>query len=103
MKLETLPFREVLDRTEEVFEAVIVVGQRAKQINSRRAAEQVINEEELPEDEFAVPSGPYEDYEEQDKSNTLAMTDFLSDQLKWRYAPLETEEDGEKPGAKPEF
>lgn len=91
MKLETLSFQEILSRTPDIFEAVTVLGQRAIQITARRAAQQVVGEEDYLEDEYAVEELPEEnDYVEEDKVTVLAMQDFMEKRLEWRY----TEKDG---------
>ena len=93
MKLETLSFQEILGHTPDVFEAVVVAGQRARQINSRRAAERVDFTEEYPEEDYA-PMEPIdeEDYIEEEKSTVMAMDDFLGKRLDWRYVEDEGEE-----------
>ncbi len=86
MKLETLSFQEILSRTPDIFEAVTVLGERATQINARRAAEQVVGEEEFLEDEYGIEELPEEnDYVEEDKATVLAMQDFMEKRLEWRY------------------
>jgi DNA-directed RNA polymerase subunit K/omega len=93
MKLETLSFQEILNHTPDVFEAVVVAGQRARQINARRAAERVEFEEEYLEDEYTpMEIIDDEDYVEEAKSSTLAMQDFLESRLNWRYVEPENDE-----------
>ncbi len=41
MKVETLSFQAILKRVPDIFEAVVVAGERAGQIYGRRAAERV--------------------------------------------------------------
>ncbi|UCH10658.1 MAG: DNA-directed RNA polymerase subunit omega [Fidelibacterota bacterium] len=93
MKLETLSFQEILGHTPDVFEAVVVAGQRARQINARRAAERVDFTEEYPEEDY-LPVEPIDedDYIEEDKSTVLAMEDFLGERLEWRFVEDEGED-----------
>ncbi|MFC1535654.1 hypothetical protein ACFL32_00665 [Candidatus Neomarinimicrobiota bacterium] len=93
MKLETLSFQEILNYTPDVFESVMVAGQRARQINARRAAERIEFEEEYLEDEY-IPMEVIddEDYVESAKSNVLAMQDFLEGILNWRYVEPESDD-----------
>ncbi len=95
MKLETLSFQEILAHTPDIFEAVTVLGLRASQITARRAAQQVVGEEDYLEDEYAIEELPEEnDYVEEDKVTVVAMQDFMEKRLKWRY----TEKDsGDEP------
>ena len=97
MKVETLSFQEILRHTPDVFEAVVVAGQRARQINTRRAAERIDFSEEYPEEDYA-PLDPIsdEEYVEEEKSSVLAMEDFLNDHLTWRYVTQEGEDDAEE-------
>ena len=97
MKLSTLSFQEILGHTPDVFEAVVVAGHRASQINARRAAERIDFSEEYPEEDYLpVELIDEEEYVEEDKSSVLAMEDFLGGSLEWRYVDRESEEDGEK-------
>jgi len=92
MKLETLSFQEILGHTPDVYEAVVVAGHRARQINTRRAADRIDFSEEYPEEDYLIVEPVDEDeYVEEEKSSVLAMDDFLSDQLEWRYVEQESE------------
>lgn len=97
MKVETLSFQDILKHTPDVFEAVVVASQRARQINARRAAEQADFEDEYSEEDYPLVSSVDEDaYVEEEKSTVLAMEDFLSDRLNWRYFEPESEETSEE-------
>ncbi|MFB0516064.1 MAG: DNA-directed RNA polymerase subunit omega [Candidatus Neomarinimicrobiota bacterium] len=97
MKLETLSFQEILKRTPDVFEAVVVASHRARQINARRAAERIDFSEEYPEDEYAVPEPVDEEgFVEEEKSSVLAMEDFLDGHLNWRYVDRDNEVEAEE-------
>ena len=93
MKVETLSFQEILKRVPDIFEAVVVAGQRAAQINARRAAERVEYEIDEYEEDYPMMDEIDEDYEELDKSITMAMGDFMKDNLNWRYASLDEDEE----------
>lgn len=97
MKVVTLSFQEILGHTPDLFEAVVVAGHRARQINTRRAAERIDFIEEYPEEDYPV-SEPVdeEEYVEEEKSSTLAMEDFLGNRLSWRYIDRESEEPAEE-------
>ena len=97
MKVETLSFQEILKHTPDVFEAVVVASHRARQIYARRAAEYADFEEEYIEEDYPLVNTVDEDaYVEEEKATILAMEDFMSDRLNWRYADQENEEDPEK-------
>ncbi len=99
MKVETLSFQEILSHTPDIFEAVVVAGHRARQINSRRVAERVDFEDEYVEEDYQIISPVDEDaYVEEEKSTVLAMDDFMNDRLSWRYFDPASEEASEEPG-----
>lgn len=87
MRIKTLAFQEILQNTEDAYEAVVVLSQRSEQINTRRMAERASMEEDVYEEEDFNISEPIEnpDYVEEEKVIVLAMEDFLSENLKWRY------------------
>lgn len=89
MAIEPLSIRDMEERTKDVYEAVVVMTQRAKQIIHERLVEKALNME--GEEEFsALDPAPEEknpeDYVELDKSTSIAINDFLSDKIKWHYS-----------------
>ena len=91
MKIETLSFQEVLKHTPDIFEAVVVLSQRAKQINARRVAENTLGEEDFIEEEFPLEGHTVnEDYVEEEKSGVISMADFLGNRLTWHFAKKDT-------------
>ena len=100
-KMETLSFQDLLKRTEDIFEAVSVLGQRGRQVINRRAAERMLLEQDEPEDEFEESTEPLvenEDYVEEEKETVVAMQDYLGKKLTWRYSSADEQEDGEGTG-----
>ena len=97
MRIRTLAFQELLQNTEDAFEAVVVLSQRSEQINTRRMAERANLEEDVYEEEEFSMSEPVEnpDYVEEEKCNVLAMEDFQDGGLKWRYTSKDDESAGE--------
>lgn len=99
MKVETLSFQEILKRTPDIFEAVVVLGQRALQINARRSAERQVLEEDYFEEEDPMEEAVEDpDYVEEDKSTVLAMEDFFDKRLTWNYPEEERADADNKPG-----
>ena len=96
MNLETLTFQEILRRAPDIYEAVVVAGQRSRQIHARRAAERVEVEVEDIEEDYPMMDDINEDYEEQEKATVLAMGDFMGDNLTWRF--VDEDEDKPDPG-----
>ncbi|MEE8340493.1 MAG: hypothetical protein V3R52_00170 [Candidatus Neomarinimicrobiota bacterium] len=88
MALEPISIRDLEEKTKDVFEAVVVMTRRSKQILHQRLVDKAINEEE-GEELSALDPVPEEkdpdDYIEQDKPSTLAINDFMSGRVKWHY------------------
>ena len=85
MALEPLSIRQMESRTSDVYEAVVVMSKRAKQVLRNRIVEDKIDSMEEVEmgvyDEI-IEKKP-EDYEELDKVTTVAVNEFISGDLKW--------------------
>ncbi len=102
MKVETLSFQEILKRTPDIFEAVVVLGQRALQINARRAVERQVLEEDYFEEEYPPEEAVEDpDYVEEDKATVLAMEDFFDKRLIWNYPKEEKVNDDDNAVKKP--
>ena len=87
MALEPLSIKNMEEKTSDIFEAVIVMSKRAKQILGNRIVEEMIESTEEEELEMGVydqieEKNP-EDYEELDKVTTVAGNEFISGDLKW--------------------
>ena len=85
MALEPLSIRQMESRTSDVYEAVVVMSKRAKQVLSNRImAEMMVSTEEVEMGVYdqVIEKNP-EDYEEQDKATTVAVNEFIDGDLKW--------------------
>jgi DNA-directed RNA polymerase subunit K/omega len=93
MGLEPISFREMEKQTEDIYEAVIVMALRAKQLLRDRLVAQTMKE--AAEDEFGVfdqvPEVDPDAYEEQEKVTSIATKEFLNGELSW-YFPSEEED-----------
>ena len=98
MRVKTMAFQELLQDTEDAYEAVVVLSQRSEQINTRRMAERANLEEDVYEEEEFSMSEPVEnpDYVEEEKCIVLSMEDFLNKNLKWRYTSKDDETAGDE-------
>ena len=89
MSVETIHFRDMDDKSEDIFEAAIVIGKRARQIITERIARNEIvtfdREAELEETEFSAEEEPEREYIEMTKATTEALAEFLNDELEWSY------------------
>ena len=75
------------EKTSDIFEAVIVMSKRAKQILSNRIVEEIIESNEEEELEMGVYDQIEEknpdDYEELEKVTTEAVNEFFDGDIKW--------------------
>ena len=87
MALEPLSIKNMEEKTSDIFEAVIVMSKRAKQILSNRIVEEIIESNEEEELEMGVydqieEKNP-EDYEELEKVTSEAVNEFFDGDIKW--------------------
>ena len=87
MALEPLSIKNMEEKTSDIFEAVIVMSKRAKQILGNRIVEEMIESTEDEELEMGVydqieEKNP-EDYEELEKVTTEAVNEFFDGNIKW--------------------
>jgi DNA-directed RNA polymerase subunit K/omega len=94
MAIKPVSLRKIEDKSKNIYEAVVVMSKRARQINQERFEEQVIEEsEELELDVLdELPDIKPEDYVEKEKVTTKAMDEFLEGKVNWRVLD-DTEED----------
>ena len=94
MSLKPLSFREIEEQTDDIYEAVVVMERRAKQILRDRLVEKIIKEEESREmgvfDEVPDEIDP-ETYQEVEKVTTVAIEEFINGDLTWHKYPQDSE------------
>ena len=94
MSLKPLSFREIEEQTGDIYEAVVVMERRAKQILRDRLVERIIKEEESREmgvfDEVPDEIDP-ETYQEVEKVTTVAIEEFINGDLTWHKHPKDPE------------
>ncbi len=94
MSLKPLSFRELEEQTGDIYEAVVVMERRAKQILRDRLVEKIIKEEESREmgvfDEVPDEIDP-ETYQEVEKVTTVAIEEFINGGLTWHKYPQDLE------------
>ncbi|MAX30767.1 MAG: hypothetical protein CMG12_00280 [Candidatus Marinimicrobia bacterium] len=94
MSLKPLSFREIEEQTGDIYEAVVVMERRAKQILRDRLVEKIIKEEESREmgvfDEVPDEIDP-ETYQEVEKVTTVAIEEFINGDLTWHKHPQDSE------------
>ena len=94
MAVKPVSLRKVEEKANNIYEAVVVMAKRARQINQERFEDQIMEEsEELELDVLdELPDIKPEDYEEKEKVTTKAMNEFLEGEVNWRVLE-DTEED----------
>jgi DNA-directed RNA polymerase subunit K/omega len=88
MALKPISVREIEEKTMDVFEAVVVMTQRSKQIIHQRMVERMLDDEgeiELTALDAIPEEKDPEDYIEMEKPSTVAIDEFLAGQVKWHY------------------
>ena len=93
MALEPNSIRRMEDQTQDVYEAVVVMSKRAKQVLGNRIVEEIMdsNEEvEMGVYDQVIEKNP-EDYEELDKATTVAVNEFIEGGLKWADKVVEND------------
>ena len=86
MSLEPLSIREIENLSKDIYESVVVMSKRAKQVLGDRIVEEII--ESTDEDEMGVYDEVIEnnpdDYEELEKPTTVSVNEFLDGTLDWK-------------------
>jgi len=88
MALKTLSVRDMEEKTMDVFEAVVVMTKRSKQIIHQRLVEKALSTEgeiELSVLDPVPEEIDPEDYIELEKPATIAINDFMTGKVKWHY------------------
>lgn len=91
MALESISIRKMEKQTQDFYEAVVVMSKRAKQVLNNRIAEKMMvsNEEvEMGVYDQIFDKNP-EDYQEIEKATTVAVKEFINDELVWKNSEEE--------------
>ena len=95
MALKPLSIRNMEEKTSDIFEAVVVMSKRAKQILNNRIVEEIITSADEEELEMGVYDQIEEknpdDYEELEKVTTVAVNEFVDGDIQWG-SPKENDE-----------
>ena len=94
MSLKPVSFSKMDEQTDDIYEAVVVMSQRSKQILRDRLIETMLKEEEEKEmgvfDEIIDPDSVT--FQETEKETTVAIDEFLKGELSWRKSMEEASE-----------
>ena len=86
MSLEPISIRDMEDQSGDIYESVVVMSKRAKQVLSDRIVEEIIesnDEEELGVYDELIEANP-DDYEELVKPTTVSVNEFLDGEIDWK-------------------
>jgi len=93
MGAKPLSIQKMEDRTEDIYEAVVVMSKRAKQVLNNRIMEKMIDaaieDVEMGVYDQVVDENP-EDYVESEKATTVAVNEFMDGKLKWGEPEIES-------------
>ena len=91
MGLKTIPFRDIEDKAENMYEAVAVMfGQARIELQERILDQAIIDHQEEELDVFDDIEEPSpENYEEKEKVTTVAIDSFINGKVEWRKSTLE--------------
>ena len=86
MGLKTIPFREIEERAENMYEAVAAMfGQARDELQERILSRTILEHQNDDPDVFDEVEEPSpETYEEQDKVTTVAIDKFIEGEVIWR-------------------
>ena len=92
MGLKTIPFRDIEDKAENMYEAVAAMSGQAKiELQERILSKAIMDHQEEEDldvfDEVEEPSP--ENYEEKEKVTTVAIDRFIDGDVSWRRSTLE--------------
>ena len=94
MSLKPVSFSKMDEQTDDIYEAVVVMSQRSKQILRDRLIETMLKEEEEKDmgvfDEIIDPDSVT--FQETEKETTVAIDEFLKGELSWRKSTEEASE-----------
>ncbi len=94
MSLKPVSFSKMDEQTDDIYEAVVVMSQRSKQILRDRLIETMLKEEEEKDmgvfDEIIDPDSVT--FQETEKETTVAIDEFLKGELSWRKSMEEASE-----------
>ena len=86
MSLEPVSIRDMENQSGDIYESVVVMSKRAKQVLSDRIVEEIIeanDEEEMGVYDELIETN-HDDYEELVKPTTVSVNEFLDGDIDWK-------------------
>ena len=81
MKVKALPMSNLLEKYDDIYTAVVIISQRARQIIDQRVIPIEENEDVEDSIQFIEPEIVIEDI---DKPMVVALEEYLNGELEWR-------------------
>ena len=86
MSLEPISIKDMESQSGDIYESVVVMSKRAKQVLSDRIVEEIIDsneEEEMGVYDELIENNP-DDYEELEKPTTVSVNQFIEGDIDWK-------------------
>jgi len=86
MAVEPISFNKLLKKTDDIYEAVVVISKRAKQILQDRIVKQMIDDNDEMNDEGILTEPvvrEYIDFDKEEKVASIALDEFLEGKVDW--------------------
>ncbi len=100
--IETLSIRKLEEKATNIYEAIIVLAKRSRQVNSDQK-QMLAAERDYEEDFGGYGEEEFEpnydaDYEELPKPTAVALEEFLNDKISHKYPDADSEEEEKEGG-----
>ena len=88
MAIEAISFRKLLKKTDDIYESVVVVSKRAKQILQERVIKQIIEDNTEPSEESVLSEPIYReniDFDKEEKVTSIALDEYIEGNVNWKH------------------
>ena len=89
MAIEAISFRKLLKKTDDIYESVVVVSKRAKQILQERVIKQIIEDNTEPSEESVLSEPIYReniDFDKEEKVTSIALDEYIEGNVNWKHS-----------------
>ena len=96
MAIEAISFRKLLKKTDDIYESVVVVSKRAKQILQERVIKQIIEDNTEPSEESVLSEPIYReniDFDKEEKVTSIALDEYLEGNINWKHSEESLDEE----------
>ena len=96
MAIEPITFKKLLKKTDDIYESVVVVSKRAKQILQERVIKQIIEDNTEPSEESVLSEPIYReniDFDKEEKVTSIALDEYLEGKVNWKHSEESLDEE----------